>query len=184
MTIGEYIKNHIKEEGRTTKWISEMLGINYKTFVGKLNRNTLSADELFKISVLVDINLEHMKFDLEYPALLNNTRKFIYISADNDEEVLNKERISVVKMEIREDKKVSSEDQSIVYAFVEVSSEDGSKEYIVEEISGQNLKRVEDATTAFMLKKPETNGTYLLRKRIGGNVIDGMPRKKSEPGTF
>ncbi|MDR7870719.1 MAG: hypothetical protein RIN55_07680 [Tissierellaceae bacterium] len=64
--LGEYIKKCIKEEGKTSIWVADKLGINYKTFVGKLNRDSITAEELLKISVLLDINLENLKRDLNY----------------------------------------------------------------------------------------------------------------------
>lgn len=181
MNIGEYIKKCIKENGRTTLWVSEKLGINYKTFVGKLNRNTLSADELFKVSILVDIDLEEMKSNLEYNNILNDTRKFIYVAIERDEQILDREKVPVIKMEICEGKKRDNEDEDMIYGFIEVFDENGSKEYIIEEISSENLKNVAEATPAFMLKKKETGSSYLLRKMIGGSMLDDIPRKKSAP---
>ena len=62
--LGDYIKSYIKQEGKTSKWVADKLGVNYKTFSGKLNRDAITAADLIKISVLLDINLEELKHDL------------------------------------------------------------------------------------------------------------------------
>lgn len=102
MNIGEYIKRYIKEDGRTSLWIAEKLGMNYKTFVGKLNRNSLSADDLLKISALIDMDLEEMKEDLDYKSLFMEAYNFVYIPMKiNKDDNLSLDEVYVEKMELR-----------------------------------------------------------------------------------
>lgn len=64
MNVSDYLQEHLKENGITKQWLAEQLGINYKTFVGKLNRNSISADELIDISHYINLNLEDLKHEI------------------------------------------------------------------------------------------------------------------------
>lgn len=61
MNLSNYLKNEIQSQGRTIKWVSDQLGLNYKTFHGKLNKNTLSATELLSIVNLLDLDILKLK---------------------------------------------------------------------------------------------------------------------------
>ena len=64
--IGGMIKRFIKNRNRTEKQIAIELGIKNTTFSAQLNRDTVSAETLFRLSVLLDIDLNWMKYALGY----------------------------------------------------------------------------------------------------------------------
>jgi len=64
MNIGSYIKNILKEQGRSQAWIADKLELNEKTFSGKLKRNNITGEELLKIAQLLGINLEELKGEI------------------------------------------------------------------------------------------------------------------------
>lgn len=64
--IGGMIKRFIKNRNRTEKQIASELGIKNTTFSAQLNRDTVSAETLFRLSVLLDIDLNWMKYVLGY----------------------------------------------------------------------------------------------------------------------
>lgn len=185
MNVGEYIKNYIKEDGRTSLWISEKLGMNYKTFVGKLNRNSLSADELLKISALIDMDLEEIKEDLDYKSLFMEAHNFVYVPIKiNNDDIFGSDEIYVEKMELM-DKKCKDKsvlvgvlgDEDIanfsdinkykdikIYAFVK--SEEDDNQYILEKVSVNYLKDIDEDDIPikfYMLKDEEINGLYTLK---------------------
>lgn len=61
MNLGEYISNIIDQQGRTKVWVAEQSGINYKTFVDKLTRDTLKGIDLLRVAKVLNINLEELK---------------------------------------------------------------------------------------------------------------------------
>jgi len=61
MDIGEYIQKVLDEQGRSQIWLADKLGINDKTFSGKLKRNSITGEELLRTSKLLGINLEDLK---------------------------------------------------------------------------------------------------------------------------
>lgn len=65
MDIGEYIQNVLDEQGRSQVWLADKLGVHDKTFSGKLKRNSITAEELLKIAVILNIDLEKLKGNLE-----------------------------------------------------------------------------------------------------------------------
>lgn len=185
MSIGEYIKRYIKKDGRTSLWISERLGVNYKTFVGKLKRNSLSADDLLKISALIDMDLEEMKEDLDYKSLFMESHNFVYVPIRvNNDDILNLDEIYVEKMELM-DKKCRDRsvlagvlgDEEIanfadinrykdikIYAFVK--SEEDENKYILEKISVNYLKDIDEddiPVKQYMVRDEYSNELYKLK---------------------
>ncbi|MFS0657410.1 hypothetical protein AB1L07_02130 [Niallia alba] len=61
MTVSEYIEYHMNNKGIKKKWLADELGINYKTFVGKLKRDSLTADDLLLISYYLNLELEELR---------------------------------------------------------------------------------------------------------------------------
>lgn len=62
MTLGDRIKHIIKnEKGMTMVWVADKLGINEKTFIGRLNLNRLSAEDLLKIAMVCNIDLNELR---------------------------------------------------------------------------------------------------------------------------
>ena len=47
LAISEIIKRYIKMRGYTIQQVADKLGVNYKTFVGILNRDAIDAKLLF-----------------------------------------------------------------------------------------------------------------------------------------
>ena len=64
--IGGMIKRFIKNRNRTAKQIAGELGIKNTTFSAQINNDTISAETLFRLSVLLDIDLNWMKYVLGY----------------------------------------------------------------------------------------------------------------------
>lgn len=170
--LGNYIKNCIKEEGRTISWVSEKLGINYKTFTTKLDRNTISADELLKISVLLGINLESLKSDLEYKFAITNEYAYV-ITEEKDiniDEILNMNRITVSKMRIAGSRGINSDEiYDSIYLFMPINSESGSIEYELRLVNNVHLK--EEGGRGYMKKNSSEANRYILSKsKLYGNV--------------
>lgn len=67
MNIGKYIKDHIKNQGRTVKWVADQLKMNPQTLFSKLNRGGLSAEDLIRLSILLNINLNKLKEEMNMP---------------------------------------------------------------------------------------------------------------------
>lgn len=63
MNIGKKIKEVLESQGRAAAWLADKIEINEITLRGKLNRNSISADDLLKISIILDINLEELKME-------------------------------------------------------------------------------------------------------------------------
>lgn len=63
MKLSEYISQVIESQGRTKVWVAEQSDINYKTFVDKLSRNTITGEELLKIARVLNIDLNKLKED-------------------------------------------------------------------------------------------------------------------------
>ena len=61
MNLGEHISTIIEQQGRTKVWVAEKSDINYKTFVDKLTRDTITGKELLRIAKVLGINLEDLK---------------------------------------------------------------------------------------------------------------------------
>lgn len=65
MDIAEYIEQVRKNQGRTKTWVAEQININYKTFVDRVTHNRFTADDLIKISKVLNIDLEKMKGEID-----------------------------------------------------------------------------------------------------------------------
>ena len=48
--ISQIINDYVKMRGRTREEVADLIGVNYKTFSGQLNRNKIQAEELFSIA--------------------------------------------------------------------------------------------------------------------------------------
>ena len=57
LSISEIIKRYIKLRGYKIQQVAEMLGVNYKTFDGILNRDVIDAKLLFQLANLLEIDL-------------------------------------------------------------------------------------------------------------------------------
>lgn len=64
MDIAEYIDKVRESQGRSKAWVAEQININYKTFIDRTTHNRFTADDLIKISKILNINLEKMKEEL------------------------------------------------------------------------------------------------------------------------
>lgn len=59
--ILEDIKNSIKEQGLKKQYIAKQLNISNQSFLYKLQNNTFNTNELFKISAILNIDLNKYK---------------------------------------------------------------------------------------------------------------------------
>ena len=57
LSISEIIKRYIKLRGYKIQQVAEMIGVNYKTFDGILNRDVVDAKLLFQLANLLEIDL-------------------------------------------------------------------------------------------------------------------------------
>lgn len=65
-SIGEMIKTYMKYRNTTIKAAAQTLGIKYSTFCAQLNNNTLTAETLFRLADLLDMDLNWMLVVLGY----------------------------------------------------------------------------------------------------------------------
>ena len=61
MKLNEYIESILKEQERSKSWLADKLDINSKTFLGKMKRNSITAEELLKIGEILNLNLNSLK---------------------------------------------------------------------------------------------------------------------------
>lgn len=59
--ILEDIKTSIKEQGLKKQYIAKQLNISNQSFLYKLQNNTFNTNELFKISAILNIDLNKYK---------------------------------------------------------------------------------------------------------------------------
>jgi hypothetical protein len=59
--LSNYIAEVIKDKGHTKTWVAEKSDINYKTFVDKLTRDTITGKELLRIARVLGIDLNGLK---------------------------------------------------------------------------------------------------------------------------
>ena len=50
ISVGKILKRYISMRGLTVTRVADMLGKNYKTLVGRLNRNAVDAELLFQLA--------------------------------------------------------------------------------------------------------------------------------------
>lgn len=60
LSAGSIIKKYIAVRGKTRKQVANELGISYTTFNGRLNRESIDAELLFRLANLLDIDLNWM----------------------------------------------------------------------------------------------------------------------------
>lgn len=65
MHIGKIVLEKLKYEGKTQMWLAEKLNIPKSTLSGKLKADTLTAIELIKIDLLIDLKYEMIKRKVE-----------------------------------------------------------------------------------------------------------------------
>jgi hypothetical protein len=65
LNVAEYILQTIESQGRSKAWVSEQVDIKYRTFLDKLERNSFTAVELLKLSIVLNIDLEELKEKVE-----------------------------------------------------------------------------------------------------------------------
>lgn len=60
-SITTKLNKHIKTKGLKKSWVAAQVDIKYQTFVDKLKNNRLTAEDLLKIAIVTDMNLEELK---------------------------------------------------------------------------------------------------------------------------
>ncbi|MDY8021223.1 hypothetical protein [Paenibacillus polymyxa] len=61
MYLGFIFKQQLENQGRTIAWLADKLEINEKTLAGKLNRNSITGEEVLIISVLLGIDIRKLQ---------------------------------------------------------------------------------------------------------------------------
>lgn len=64
MNIGEYIDKLIEAQGRDKKWVAEQIDIEYRTFLYRLKNNGLLAEDLLKMTSVLDLDLNKVYEDV------------------------------------------------------------------------------------------------------------------------
>jgi len=67
MNIGKYLKDTLREQGRSQRWLALKTGINEKTLSGRFTRDSFSAADLIMIAEALDIDLNKFKGSI-YPS--------------------------------------------------------------------------------------------------------------------
>ena len=62
-TTGKRILIICKNQGRELKWVAKKIEIGYQTFLYRLKKNKLLADDLINLSKVLEFNLEDFKND-------------------------------------------------------------------------------------------------------------------------
>ena len=176
MKIGEYIKKIVKEDGKTLAWVAQKRDINYKTFNGKINRGTLSAEDLLKLCALLGISADKLKAELNYDNLFISDDTVAYAIAENisKKQLLNNELIITTKVKLTlteptEKNKFIKE----VYLFVHSENAHAPQEYELKLI--KNVYIIDEGGQFYMEKVDpyddmRTNRYHLLLSSLKGNV--------------
>lgn len=176
MKIGEYIKKIVKEDGKTLAWVAQKMDINYKTFNGKINRGTLSAEDLLKLCALLGISADKLKAELNYDNLFISDDTVAYAIAENisKKQLLNNELIITTKVKLTlteptEKNKFIKE----VYLFVHSENAHAPQEYELKLI--KNVYIIDEGGQFYMEKVDpyddmRTNRYHLLLSSLKGNV--------------
>ncbi|EQB4341626.1 TPA: hypothetical protein ACXDAZ_002642 [Clostridium botulinum] len=61
MNVAKIISKTIEDQRHDIKWVAGKVDIPYTTFLYKLKNDNFLAEELLKISKLLNINLEELK---------------------------------------------------------------------------------------------------------------------------
>ena len=65
MNLGKYISDIIDSQGRDKKWVAEQIGVQYRTFLYRLERNGLLGEDLLKLSKVLGIDLNNIRESVE-----------------------------------------------------------------------------------------------------------------------
>ena len=176
MKIGESIKKIVKEDRKTLAWVAQKMDINYKTFNGKINRGTLSAEDLLKLCALLGISADKLKAELNYDNLFISDDTVAYAIAENisKKQLLNNELIITTKVKLTlteptEKNKFIKE----VYLFVHSENAHAPQEYELKLI--KNVYIIDEGGQFYMEKVDpyddmRTNRYHLLLSSLKGNV--------------
>lgn len=90
MNVGQYLKDILREQGRSQRWLALKTGMNEKTLSGRLARDNFSAADLILIAEALDIDLNKLKGSNIAPAHYDVYRVY-------DEAIDNTDYNSVIK---------------------------------------------------------------------------------------
>ena len=71
MTIPAKLNKHIERKGLKKNFVAAKVDIKYQTFVDKLKNNRLTAEDLLKIAIVTDMNLEELKEEFKKEFLVS-----------------------------------------------------------------------------------------------------------------
>jgi len=60
ITLTKYLKQRLKINGRKSVWVAEKLGIPYKTYISKIDSNTITVKELLIICDILELSLNEL----------------------------------------------------------------------------------------------------------------------------
>jgi lambda repressor-like predicted transcriptional regulator len=61
MNLGLIFKETLNKQGRTIAWLSDKLDLHEKTLAGKLNRNSITGEEVLLITTLLGIDIRELQ---------------------------------------------------------------------------------------------------------------------------
>lgn len=64
MNIGALIRQELKKQGRSQRWLASQIDIDEITLSGKLTRNSITAEEIIKIGNILEIDLNKLKEEI------------------------------------------------------------------------------------------------------------------------
>lgn len=176
MNIGDCIKEIVKEDGKTLAWVAQKMNINYKTFSGKLNRGTLSAEDLLKLCALLGISADKLKAELNYDNLFISGDTEAYGIAENisKKQLLNNELIITTKVKITLTEPAGKNKFiNEIYLFVHSNNANAPQEYELKLI--KNVYIIDEGGKFYMEKvdphnNVKTSRYHLIVSRLRGNI--------------
>jgi hypothetical protein len=97
MNISEYINQKIEEQGRQKNWIAEQLGTNYKTFCYRLKNNSLTAEELIKLSDILGFDMNELKKYLREEFIMKQLSKVSILEYKYESEEERENHVNYMK---------------------------------------------------------------------------------------
>ncbi|NBI28648.1 hypothetical protein [Chengkuizengella marina] len=76
MNLGKYIKAELMIKSLSIRWLADQLDINEKTLAGKLNRNSITGEDLLEIGGFLEINMNELKIITQLESLDGTTFEF------------------------------------------------------------------------------------------------------------
>lgn len=77
MKINEYIQMKIDEQGLKKNWLCDKADINYKSLKYKLDNDTFTVYEIFKLCNILGLDIKDLKYEYEEDLKMKNLKLFV-----------------------------------------------------------------------------------------------------------